>query len=77
MVITDFDVIEALDQGPYDVSNWEAEFLETLIRYGKEPRISQKQRAVLVRMAQQYLPDWMVAEWMGQERIPFSGHKEH
>ena len=69
MAITDFDIIETIDQGSHTVTDWESEFLETLVRYGKTPRISTKQRAILLRMAQQYLPDWMVVEWLGQERL--------
>lgn len=45
--------------------------METMVRYGKNPSISKKQRAILKQMAQQYLPELMVAEWLGQKRLPF------
>ena len=70
-MINDADIIEAIDQGSCTVTDWEAEFLETLVRYGPSPSLSPKQRAVLTRMAEKYLPLWMVAEWLGQQRLAF------
>ena len=46
--------LEEIDTGPYDVSNWEADFLENMLE--KRPAyLSAKQEGIIRRMAKQYL----------------------
>lgn len=45
--------LQAIDEGDYDVSDWEAEFLENLL--AQQRPLSDKQVAVVRRMAHKYL----------------------
>lgn len=46
--------LEEIDGGPYDVSNWEADFIESLLE--KRPSwLSDGQKNVIRRMAKKYL----------------------
>lgn len=48
--------IEALDEGNFEVSDWEAGFLESLIE--NPPRfLTSKQHAILHRMVERYLDE--------------------
>ena len=48
------DVLEDIDSGDYDVSEWEAEFIESLLK-NRPYRLSERQEAVVQRMALKYL----------------------
>jgi hypothetical protein len=45
--------VEALDAAPFEVTSWEASFLEDLLIH-RPHQLSEKQQAVLRRMAAQY-----------------------
>jgi len=61
--------LAALDAMPTPVTDWEANFLESVMRWGCK---SPKQRRILVRMIEQYLGDQqLAAEVLGQERLGF------
>lgn len=62
--MTDATMIRLLDEQPEEVTDWEAKFLETLRRQGEAVRLSPKQRAVLQRMAYDYLPEAVVLDWL-------------
>ena len=49
-----YDIIEALDEGDFSVSKWEADFIDGLLR-DRPGALSQKQRDVIDRMNEQYL----------------------
>ena len=52
--MTDYrELAETLDEGPFEVTKWEADFLASLLDKG--PPYSQKQCEVLERMAEKYL----------------------
>jgi hypothetical protein len=62
------EVLTLIDQMEgRDVTDWEANFLESLLRQDRP--LSPKQHAVLVRMAEQYLPPTFAAELRGQQRL--------
>jgi hypothetical protein len=48
------DVLEDLDSGDYDVSGWEAEFIENILKH-RPYALSDRQAAVIQRMALKYL----------------------
>jgi hypothetical protein len=56
-----------LDTQDADVTPWEAEFLESLLRRDRAP--SPKQLAVLTRMVERYLGPEQAAELHGQQRL--------
>lgn len=46
--------VEALDNGPFEVSNWEADFLSSLLE--RRPKtITEKQLDIIKRMSTKYL----------------------
>jgi len=46
--------LEEIDDGDYEVSDWEAEFLESMLK--RRPQsLSPKQQEIIIRMAKQYL----------------------
>lgn len=61
------EVLTALDTMEQAVTDWEAGFLESLLRqtYPLKP----KQLAVLVRMAEAYCDPLLTAELLGQQRL--------
>lgn len=61
------EVLTALDQMEREVTNWEARFLESLMRQAYA--ITAKQRAVLVKMAEEYCDPLLAAELRGQQRL--------
>lgn len=63
-------VLFRLDTYPRAVTDWEADFLDSLLKQmgqGRNP--SPKQRAVVLRMAQAYLSPEAAAEAAGQRRL--------
>ena len=48
------DVLEDIDSGDYDVTEWEAEFIESLLK-NRPYRLSERQEEVIRRMARTYL----------------------
>ena len=46
--------LDEIDAGPYDVSNWEANFLDDLLEQ-RPAVLSAKQEGIIRRMAKQYL----------------------
>ena len=70
--MTDHDILVLLDGCHQEVSNFEAEILETLLkRWPHWPAHwpTPRQRAVLRHMADKYLDPHAVAEWLGQQRL--------
>jgi hypothetical protein len=61
------EVLAALDQMDQEVTDWEAGFLETLLKQSRP--LSSKQLAVLVKMAERYLDPCLAAELRGQQRL--------
>lgn len=61
------EVLTALDTMNQDVTDWEAKFLESVIkqRYPLTP----KQMTVLVKMAEAYCDPLLAAELRGQQRL--------
>jgi hypothetical protein len=59
-------LLTALDTMARDVTEWEAGFLDSCMR--QTYPLTPKQRAVLVRMADQYVPH-LAAELRGQLRL--------
>jgi hypothetical protein len=58
------EVLTALDQMDQEVTEWEARFLESLL--SQTSPCTGKQRAVLVRMAEEYLDPLLAAELRGR-----------
>jgi len=63
------EVLAKLDAMDQPVSDWEAGFLESLLRRREKRPLSPKQQAILVRMAEQYLEPGLAAELRGQQRL--------
>ena len=64
--MTDLDIMIMIDEQPITCTRWEIEFLDSLLKKGEQYTLSPKQRAVLRRMADEYLAESIVAEWLGQ-----------
>jgi hypothetical protein len=60
-------ILTALDTHERAVTDWEASFLESLLR--QTFPLTGKQRQVLARMAEQYLTPALAAELLGQQRL--------
>lgn len=61
------EVLSALDSMEQDVTEWEAGFLDSVMKQSYP--VTAKQRTVLVKMAEQYLDPCLAAELRGQERL--------
>lgn len=61
------EVLAALDALPQEVTDWEANFLQSLLT--QTYPCTAKQRAVLMRMADEYLDPLLAAELRGQQRL--------
>jgi hypothetical protein len=61
------EMAQRLDSQDTDVTPWEAEFLESLLRRRVAP--TPKQLAVLTRMVERYLSPELAAELHGQQRL--------
>lgn len=61
------EVLQQLDSLEHEVSDWEAQFLDSILRQRRA--LSDKQYAVVVRMAEQYLDPTVAAELRGQQRL--------
>ena len=48
------EILEDIDSGDYDVTEWEAEFIESLLK-NRPYALSDRQAAVIQRMALKYL----------------------
>lgn len=58
-----------IDTAPVEVSDWEAEFLETILRQGPGASLSPKQHQKLLELGERYLPYPVMAEFQGQVRL--------
>lgn len=65
-MMTDYEILQAIDQQPITCTDWEVAFLESCLSRGPEYRLSPKQSNVVKRMADEYLAESVVAEWLGQ-----------
>lgn len=66
------EALQRLDSMSRAVSEWEATFLDSMLRQVKAGRpVSQKQRAVVQRMCAEYLSAEAAAEVAGQQRLAF------
>ena len=64
------EILVRLDTMVQDVTDWESDFLESMLRQIRQGRTtSPKQRKVLQRMAEQYLGAEAGAEVAGQGRL--------
>ena len=64
------DILHRLDTCDREVTPWEADFLESVLRQAHAGRgLSPKQLAVVRRMAEQYLSPELAAELAGQGRL--------
>lgn len=61
------EVLTALDQIEREVTNWEAKFLDSLMR--QTFPLTPKQRTVLVKLAEEYCDALLAAELRGQQRL--------
>jgi len=61
------EVLHALDRLPQDVTDYEAYFLESLLKQGYPP--TERQLAVIVKMAEHYGLHHQAAELRGQQRL--------
>ena len=46
--------LEEIDAGPYDVTKWEADFIDDMLKH-RPQQMSLKQQDIVRRMAKQYL----------------------
>jgi hypothetical protein len=66
------EILHRLDTCEAEVTDFEAGVLDTCLRWQRQGRrITPKQRAIVVQMAEKYLPDGatLAAELLGQERL--------
>jgi hypothetical protein len=61
------EVLQAIDRQPREVTDWEAGFLESLLKQGYPP--TERQLRVVVRLAETYLAPEYAAELRGQQRL--------
>jgi len=61
------EVLAALDTMDREVTAWEANFLESV--RGQTFPLTAKQRAVLVKLAEEYCDPLLAAELRGQQRL--------
>ena len=61
------EAVIRLDTMTTEVTEWEANFLVTLLQWHGD--LTPKQRAVLVRMTEKYLGPTLAAELAGQQRL--------
>lgn len=61
------DLAKQIDRSDHTVSDWEANFLESLLRQRTPP--TPRQFAVLMRMMEKYLGAELAAELHGQQRL--------
>lgn len=61
------EVLTYLDTMEREVTNWEARFLESLLKQSFP--LTAKQGAVLVKMAEEYCDPLLAAELRGQARL--------
>lgn len=61
------EVLQALDTMEQAVTDWEANFLENLLK--QTFPLTAKQRHVLITMAERYLDLCLAAELRGQQRL--------
>jgi hypothetical protein len=65
-----WEVIDRLDHLERPVTDWEANFLESVLaKRDRFPTLTAKQLAIVVRMAEQYLDATTAAELRGQQRL--------
>ena len=67
--MTDYDILTMIDLQPIACTDWEIEFLVSCLGRGTDYRLSPKQRAIVQRMADKYLAESIVLEWLGQMRL--------
>ena len=67
--MTNYELLQRLDEQTHQVTDWEVEFLEGMLRRGENYQPSPKQKTVMMRMGEKYLDASTVAEWLGQERL--------
>ena len=60
-------IAQKLDQGVFEVTDWEANFLNTLLQWRGIP--TPKQLRALTQMAEKYLSLEAAAELRGQQRL--------
>ena len=61
------DLVKKIDRSDKTVTDWEAGFLESLLRSRKPP--TPRQLAVLTRLVEKYLGAELAAELHGQQRL--------
>ena len=61
-----YSLAQQIDTAPVTVSDWEAEFLESILRRGPGADLSPKQATKLRELGERYLSDQAMAEWHGQ-----------
>jgi hypothetical protein len=61
------EVLTALDTTERELTDWECDFLESVIR--QPYPLTVKQHAVLVKMAEEYCDPLLAAELRGQQRL--------
>ena len=64
-----YTLAKQIDTSPVTVSDWEAEFLDSILRRGAGADLSPKQAAKLRELGERYLSDQVMAEFHGQMRI--------
>lgn len=64
------EILTRLDTCDREVTSWEADFLESVLRQSRSGRgLSPKQLAIVCRMAEQCLSPELAAELAGQGRL--------
>lgn len=64
-----YALAQQIDAAPEEVSSWEAEFLETILRQGPGAALSPKQHQKLRELGERYLPYHVMAEFQGQQPL--------
>ena len=64
-----YTLAKQIDAAPVTVSDWEAEFLDSILRRGPGADLSPKQETKLRELGERYLSDQTMAEFHGQMRI--------
>ena len=64
-----YALAQQIDTAPQEVSSWEAEFLESILRRGSDATLSPKQQQKLRELGERYLSASVMAELQGQVRL--------
>ena len=64
--MTYYELAQAIDQVPREVTKWEAHFLDSILQLPKDAPLSQKRQAKLRELGEAYLSPQTMLEFNGQ-----------